>query len=143
TWNLTNTNVIVYQTGVAEPNFTGATLRIWDGPPGVAGSNIIFGDETTNRFAEARAINAYRIFNTVVNPNTPGTTRSLWEVSINSAVSLSAGTYWVDWSTQIQGNPAHFAPAVTIPNSRTQPGWNARQFDAGTLLDWWDIVDDG
>jgi uncharacterized protein (DUF2235 family) len=41
-------------------------LRIWNGRPADAGSAIVFGDTTTNRFVSSTDTNVLRIFNSAV-----------------------------------------------------------------------------
>jgi hypothetical protein len=149
TWTIDNVIVFAYQTGFAGGTspITAATLRIWDGVPGDLGSNIIFGDATTNRLGTSTDSSLYRIFNSAVPApgTTPGTTRRIWRNSINVSpgLTLPAGTYWVDWATQIGTNTTHFAPPTTIPGVRTQAGWNARQFNPASPGTWGDVIDVG
>ncbi|MBC7910705.1 MAG: VCBS repeat-containing protein [Pyrinomonadaceae bacterium] len=148
TWTINQVIVFAYQTGFAGATspITAATLRIWNGRPGDAGSTIIFGDTTTNRLATSTDSGLWRIFNTVVgsgaNPPTAAVTnRRVWQNNINVAPAavLTAGNYWIDWNTAI-GTAAHFAPSVTILNQRGVPGWNARQ---NTGAAWVNSVDIG
>lgn len=149
TWTINQVVVFAYQTGFAGTTspITAATLQIWRGRPGDAGSTIVFGDTTTNRLATSTNSNLFRIFNTVVGagaqpPTPPATNRIVWQNNINvsPAAVLTAGNYWIDWNTQIGTTTAHFAPAATILGTRTVPGWNARQF---TTAGWIDSLDNG
>ncbi len=147
TWTINQVVTFAYQTGFAGGTspITAATLQIWDGVPGEAGSNIIFGDETTNRLSSTGDTSLYRIFNSAVPApgTTPGTTRRVWSSNINvsPAAVLPAGTYWVDWNTQIGATTAHFAPPVTIPGVRNVAGMNARQRVAAAV--WQAVIDVG
>ena len=116
TWTINQVIVFAYQTGFTGTTspITAATLRIWNGRPGDAGSTIIFGDTTTNRLASSTDSGLWRIFNSVVgfaaNPApAPITNRRVWQNNINvsPAAVLTAGNYWIDWNTAI-GTAAHF-----------------------------------
>jgi hypothetical protein len=147
TWTINQVIIFAYQTGFAGATspITAATLRIWIGRPGDAGSTIVFGDTTTNRLASSVDSGLWRIFNSTTPP--PGTAtatnRRVWQTAINVAPAavLTAGNYWIDWNTAI-GTAAHFAPAATIVGTRGVPGWNIRQsVNGGTS--WVDSFDDG
>lgn len=146
TWTIDQVVTFAYQTGFTGTTspITGATLQIWSGRPGDSGSTIIFGNTTTNRLASSTDSSLFRIFNSSVpSPGTtPATNRRIWQnhIAVSPALVLTAGTYWVDWNTQIGATTAHFAPTVTIPGARTQPGWNGRQF---TATGWVDTLDVG
>ena len=77
TWTINSVSTYTYQAGFAGTTspFTAASLQIWNGRPGDAGSAVIFGDTTTNRLATSTDANILRVFNTVVgsggNPPTP------------------------------------------------------------------------
>jgi hypothetical protein len=134
----------VYTPGATAPTVTGATLRIWNGPPGAPGSSVIFGDATTNRLANGSFSNMYRTFNTVAapvcggSPTAPTTGRRIQYAYLNVNQTLPAGTYWLDWD--ITGGM--FAPAATNPTaigSQCTPGANAMQFNGV----WGPLVDPG
>lgn len=145
TWTIDQVVTYAYQTNFAGSSspITAATIQIWSGRPGDSGSSIIFGDTTTNRLATSTDALTYRIGGTVVpNPTTPGTTRKVWQnnITVSPAQVLGPGTYWVDFQTAVAANAAHFAPLATVVGSRTQPGWNGRQWN-GTA--WTDALDAG
>lgn len=149
TWTINSVVVFAYQTGFAGGTspITAATLRIWNGRPGDAGSTIVFGDTTTNRFGSSVDSSLFRIFSTVVGaganpPTAAGTTRRIWQTTLNvsPAPVLTAGNYWIDWNTQIGATTAHFAPAITYQGIRGIPGFGARQFTGAA---WVDAVDAG
>ncbi|KXK05984.1 MAG: IPT/TIG domain, FG-GAP repeat-containing protein [Acidobacteria bacterium OLB17] len=144
-WTVDQVVTFAYQTGFSGTTspITAATLQIWDGVPGDPGSSVIFGDTTTNRLASSTEAHLYRIGGTVVpTPTTPGTTRKVWQnnISVTPGLVLSAGTYWIDYQTAVAANAAHFSPPATAIGSRTQPGWNARQFNGTT---WAAAMDTG
>jgi hypothetical protein len=111
---------------------TGFTLRIWDGPPNLPSSTVVFGNTTTNLYVASGASfsNMYRIFNTGILAQLPGTTRPIWKIDVPlTGVNLPAGTYWADWNV----TGASFAPQVTMMTNATNgvrnaPAANALQF---------------
>ncbi len=148
TWTLNSVIVYGYQTNSTVNPFIGGTLRIWNGRPGDAGSTIVFGDTTTNRFASATDSTWFRIGNTLggaggVTPAAAGTTRKIWQITLNVSpgLALTSGNYWIDFSLD-GGAGGNFTPLVSIPGARSLPNWNARQFISTTSL-WQDINDIG
>jgi hypothetical protein len=143
--NLTQVKFYAYTTGATTVTTTGATLQIWNGPPGAPGSTVVFGDTTTNRLQSAVFTNIYRTFNTVAAPacggvpTAPGTTRRIQELTINAATTLPAGTYWID----VGYTGGTFTPNATQadaigrqcdPNNANAMQFNAtwaQYFDAG------------
>ena len=147
TWTINSVITFAYLTGGgATTPFTAGTLRIWNGRPGDAGSTVIFGDLTTNRLASSTDTNTFRIFNSVAPPSPPGTTRRIWQntLTVDPALVLMSGNYWVDWGTVVNNTPAtaHFCPNTTIVDTRYTPLMNARQFNVATNT-WVDITDIG
>jgi|GEM_PF-956859 len=148
TWTINQVIVHAYQTGFAGATspFIGATLQIWNGPPGVAGSTVIFGDTTTNRLATSTDTSTFRLFNSAVPPpGAPtGTTRRIWQNNINVApgLVLTAGDYWIDFS-QNAGAGGNFTPNMTIVNTRGTPLANARQRTGVAPGVWAEIFDTG
>lgn len=141
--------VYAYRTGApaAEQPFSGGTLRIWDGVPGASGSNIIYGDTTTNVLFNVQNTNLYRIFSTVAPPpgSAPGTTRLVREayLFVNN-ITLGPGTYWLDWQLEmLVGTNTSFAPPISIPGVRGLPSWNARQWVGAPTNAWQAAVDTG
>lgn len=144
TWSITSIDTYAYQsgfTGTTSP-FTGATLRVWNGAPN-AGGTIVYGDTTTNRLGPTVDSGLFRIFNTVAPPpgTVPGTTRRIWRNTINTtALSLTAGTYWLDYA--FSGPATAFCPNVTIVDTRGLPGFNSLQLTAAPST-WTPVVDAG
>jgi hypothetical protein len=150
TWNVNGLRFWGYQTGAGQANnsINGVNARIWNGRPGDAGATVVWSSPgfpatvtPTGGFA-----NIFRIFNTIVPPaSAPGTTRAVFirEIAV-SGLSLTAGTYWVDW--QFAGTVASgpWVPTVTRLDTRypfpNQGAGNARQFFTGA---WQDIIDTG
>lgn len=122
------------QSPVNEVNF-----RIWSGPPGQAGSVILFGDDQTNRLSGAGFASLYRAFNTNLVPiTTPTTARPIWRVDAAASVTLVPGTYWVDWQfvSSLAGEPV-FVPPVLVAGARAKPGSNALQLKNATVGTVW------
>lgn len=148
TWTINQVIVFGYQTGFAGTTspFTAATLQIWSGPPGVAGSTVIFGDTTTNRLGTSTDTNTFRIFNSVAPPpgSAPGTTRRIWQNNLNvaPALVLTTGEYWIDFSMNAGAN-GNFAPNTTIVDTRYTPLMNARQRTGAAPGTWANLVDIG
>jgi hypothetical protein len=146
-WTIDNVIVFAYQsgyTGTVSP-ITMATLRIWRGRPGDPGSEIVFGDDVTNRLGNSSDSGIWRIGNSIVAPPTaPDLDRKIWQVRITvaPALVLPPGHYWIDWSTFITSGPTglHFSPAETVVGTRSTPFSNARQTGG---LDWRDILEEG
>ena len=147
TWTINQVIVFAYQTGFAGTTspVVGAYLQIWNGPPGLPGSTVIFGDTATSRLASSTDSLMYRIFNsTTPAPGTaPGTTRRIWQVNINvsPAQVLTAGTYWIDFQVDA-GASGNFAPTRQMVNARDYALFNARQF-ISTTSTWANGVDAG
>lgn len=148
TWTITSVAVFAYQTafaGTTSP-FTAATLQIWNGPPGVAGSTVIFGDTTTNRLGSSTDTNSFRVFNTVAPaPGTaPGTTRRIWQnnLTVSPGLALTAGSYWIDFSGNA-GASGNFSPLATIRGTRYTPLQNSRQRTGAAPGVWADLFDTG
>lgn len=131
-WTLTSLRFYGYQTGsTATSTFTSANVRIWDGPPGAPGSNIVYGDTTTNRLSGTGNTNAFRVTETTLT----NTQRPVMYVDATVDVTLEAGTYWADW--QLGGSLASgpWQPPITIPGQTTTG--NALQF----ATTWAPLVD--
>lgn len=147
TWTVSSVVTFAYQTGFAGGTspIVGATLRIWSGFPGAAGSTIVFGDTTTNRLGSSTNSNLFRIFNTTTPaPGTaPGTTRIIWQNTINVTPSavLPAGHYWVDFQTDSGATTGNFAPPIAIPNTRGAMVYNGIQNI--NAAGWLPLIDTG
>jgi subtilisin-like proprotein convertase family protein len=132
TWNLTSMKFYGYQTGFVGTVSPFTTIRVAIHSGTVTGP-VVFGDQTTNRLASSPEALMYRIFTA-----TPGTTRTIWAINANTNVTLTAGTYWVEYATDVTGNGAHFLPPSTVVGTVTQAGNNAQQW-TGTA--WVPLVD--
>ncbi len=128
TWSLTSLDVFAYQSsyaGLTSP-FTQMYIRIWDGPPGGEGSNIIAGDLTTNVLTGSVLAGLYRISNTIIPPTPTTLLRRIWTTTGTITKQLTAGTYWIEWQFPMPDNQAAFFPSVTIVDKRFLPGMNAK-----------------
>lgn len=141
TWRLAGVQLFAYQPGATSAAVASATLRIWSGVPGEAGSSVVFGDTNVNRLSSVTAMDAYRVFTTTVGPAimSPDTSRRLHAVTLNAQVTLEPGTYWLDWQlSSSSSNAPVFVVPVTVSGTRTLPSWNAKLFADGV----WTTVND-
>ena len=132
TWNLTSMTFFGYQTGFAGTTSPFTTIRVTIHSGSITGP-VVFGDQTTNRLASTTDALMYRIAN-----GTPGTTRRIWAINATTVVTLPAGTYWIEYATNVTGGVAHFLPLGTVVGTTTQPGNNAQQ-NTGTA--WAPLLD--
>lgn len=135
-WQLGCAVFYAYQTGsTTTSTITAVNVRIWDGSPGAMGSNIVFGDTTTNRMISTSWSNIYRVTDTTLTAtNRPIMTQVVDLGSLN----LAPGTYWIDWQSDGSLASGPWAPPISI-NGQTTTG-DAVQSIAGT---WSALVDGG
>ncbi|ASS50740.1 MAG: hypothetical protein A3D31_14375 [Candidatus Fluviicola riflensis] len=136
-WTIDSIYFYGYQTGsTTTSTFTGYTLRIWDGVPDAVGSNVVWGDTTTNRLLRTIFSGTYRVTETT----TGNSTRPIMQNTIDvGGFTLPAGTYWFDWATTGSLASGPWQPAVVPPgqaitgNGRQRIGsiWN-NMLDGGT-----------
>ncbi|HNU05905.1 MAG TPA: hypothetical protein PKL67_17340, partial [Anaerolineae bacterium] len=130
-WNISTITFYGYQTGsTTTSTMNHVNLRIWDGPPGVAGSNIVFGDTSTNRLAGSSFSNIYRTTDTALGDNQ----RPIMANVVTVNTTLPAGVYWLDWQTGGTLTSGPWAPPVTILGQTNKPGANAQQSAAGAAF---------
>ena len=130
-WTISSFQFFGYLTGATTPGATALTVRIWDNTPGAAGSNIIFGNDTTNVLSSTGfavgpgGLGIYRTTET----DTAGATRRIQQLTANVNLTLAAGTYWVDWGF----TGVSFTPPLSAVGG-LPPAGNALQFNptAGT-----------
>ncbi len=124
--NITSVDFFAYQTGApTSPSpLQGIYLQIWDGDPSQGGSNIVYGDLTTNLADGSIWFDTYRQSET-----TPGTSRAIMIITADTPnLTLPAGTYWFQWSVQGDaGFSGPWQPPVTIIGQATTG--DALQFD--------------
>ncbi|MER2600278.1 MAG: proprotein convertase P-domain-containing protein, partial [Caldilineales bacterium] len=136
-WNISQITFFAYQTGSTTTSTINAVnLRIWDGVPGQPGSNVVFGDTTTNRLASSTWSNDYRVLQTALT----GNTRPIMADVVTVNMMLPAGTYWLDWQTGGTLASGPWAPPVSILGQTGKPGANAMQFDGAA---WVPVEDTG
>jgi hypothetical protein len=136
-WAVQQVNVFGYQTQAAPGGstvspFTGGTLQIWNGPPNVAGSTVVFGDATTNRMASTGFSGAWRVSNTTLT----NVQRPISRASLTVNQVLQPGTYWIDYTVTVATGTA-FCP----PNNTTSAANNGLQFNTATAA--WAAATDG
>jgi hypothetical protein len=147
-WSLSRVSLFAYQPAAISSPFTSANVRLWQGRPGEASSFVIAGDAVTNRLLSASPTDIYRIPSSTIGPfpATPDTSRRLWRLELDLANTyLAPGQYWIDWQISTGGNGECYLPQVTLTNTRSQAGWNARQYrPVGTTTgEWMDAIDTG
>lgn len=137
-WTLNCAVLYAYQTGSSTTStITAVNVRIWDGPPGAMGSNIVFGDTTTNRMTSTAWTNAYRVSETAMTD----TSRPVMAQTVNlGGLTLAAGTYWLDWQSDGSLASGPWAPPITIVGQAATG--NAQQF-IGTNATWGPLLDTG
>jgi predicted outer membrane repeat protein len=134
-WVIDHVELFAYQTGsTTTSTMTGATLRIWDGPPSDPGSMVVFGDTTTNRLISSDWSGMYR-----AGSATPlDATRPIMRNVVSAQVTLSPGAYWLDWAATGSLSSGPWAPPITILGQVTTG--NGLQFSGGM---WQPAVDGG
>jgi subtilisin-like proprotein convertase family protein len=135
-WELQTLTLYAYQTdSTTVSTFTGATVRVWDGPPGAGGSSILAGDDVTNRLVQSAFSNVYRV--AAGSPNSTSRPIMAVEVDLSWVSALVEGTYWIDFALSGDtGLAGPFAPPV----SPYTPG-NVRRFTVSSAT--WSIAADG
>lgn len=138
-WMIESFTFFAYQTGSTTTSTMNAVnLRIWDGVPGAAGSNIVFGDTTTNRLASTAFTNVYRVLDTTLTDSTRPIMASVATVN----TFLAEGTYWVDWQTGGTLTSGPWVVPVTILGQTAKPGSNGMQYSSSTAA-WAPVTDSG
>lgn len=132
-YNIDSIDVFAYQTGSAAPSITGVYLQVWDGDPSGGGASVIWGDLVTNIIDNATATDAFRQLESA-----PGDmSREIQRVTANTTgLSLTAGTYWIEYTLEGSGASGPWAPPIVITGNATTG--NALQNQAGT----WVIAED-
>ncbi|KAB2966143.1 MAG: hypothetical protein F9K18_06005 [Thermoanaerobaculia bacterium] len=125
-WTIDTITFFAYQTGsTTTSTINDVRVQIWDGIPGAAGSNVVFGDLVTNRLASSTWTNAYRVTDTTITDSA----RPIMANVVTIGTTLPPGTYWLDWFCGGTLASGPWAPPVTILGS-TGSG-NAMQSTAG------------
>ncbi len=133
-FDITSIDVYAYQTGSAPPTIDAVYLQVWDGDPS-GGGTVVWGDLTTNILDVTVSADAWRQLESA-----PGdTSREIQKVTANTAgLSLTAGTYWIEYSFGGTGASGPWAPPIVITGDPTTG--NAMQNLAGV---WGPAVDGG
>jgi hypothetical protein len=117
-WRLDEVQFYAYQFGsTTTSTFDSMNLRIWDGPPGEAGSQIVFGDTTANRLVGTHFAHVYRR----AESSDPGeTSRPVMRNIVDTGgVLLEAGIYWLDWQAEGSLDNGSWAIPVTVESLKT------------------------
>jgi len=133
-WNLQAVKIYVMQHGPL--NITNAYIRIWDGKPLAAGSNVVYGDLTTNRFLQTSFTGAYTYYHDCANDNYP-----LMEVVVKCDASLKPGHYYIDYAVSDDvSSIAYASPAVTTPGSLNKGNAMQSVSVLGVPIDHYDVI---
>lgn len=132
-YDVSSIDVFAYQTAATVPSITEVYLQVWDGDPSGSGSSVIWGDLTTNILDNATQSNTFRVLE-----SDPGNTdREIQKVSANTTgLSLTAGTYWIEYSFKGSGSSGPWAPPIVILGETTTG--NGLQNINGT----WSVLED-
>jgi subtilisin family serine protease len=105
-----------YQTSsTLSSTITGVYYQIWDGPPDLPESSVIYGDLTNNRLESSEWTNIYRVTESTLS----STARPIMEVVAQAGLHLAEGTYWLDWTVDGSLTSGPWAPPVTISGEAT------------------------
>lgn len=135
TWQINGFTFYAYQTGSGTTStLNNVNFRIYSNVIGTG--TVVFGDATTNRLTFSNFSNIYRVTETT----SLNTDRPIMKSHCNvSGLTLTEGTYWIDWQTGGTSTSGPWAPPITI-NGQTSTG-NAKQYDPATLA--WGVLNDG
>ncbi len=117
-WRLDTVTFFAYQTDSSTTSpITAVNVRLWDGPPSDPASNIIFGDDSTNRMISTGWSNIYR----VTESGSGSTTNRPIMASVvdMEGLFLPAGTYWLDWQADGSLASGPWAPPISINGEDT------------------------
>ncbi len=89
---------------------TDANLRVWDGVPGEPGSQVVFGDTSTNQLVSTEFSGIYRVFDLTLGNDA----RPIMTLVIEPNLFLERGTYWFDWQLDGSVDNGPWIPHVTI-----------------------------
>lgn len=133
-WTVDSITVFAYQTGsTTTSTLNSFNFRIWDGVPGAGGSNVVFGDTTTNRLSATGWTGIYRVLDTAMTT----TNRPIMYARADlGGLILPPGTYWLDWQTGGSLGSGPWVPPVSVLGSTTTG--DAQQYSGsawGALLD--------
>lgn len=140
-WKITRFEFMMYQSGAPTTNstFTAVNLRIWNGPPGAEGSQIVWGDTETNRLTKSVFSDIYRVTDMTLQVNVRPLFSNICEVD---GPVLAPGTYWVDWQADGTIFSGPWVPGISIKGQLNKPGSNALQYLANDDQ-WKPVIDTG
>jgi len=127
-WEIESIDFFAYQTNETASTITAINLQIWDGVPGEPGSNVVFGDTVTNIMTSTAYSGIQRVTETTLG----ATNRQVAVSNVAVGITLSPGTYWLDWQADGSGASGPWAPPITI-NGQLTTG-NALQSLAGAAF---------
>ena len=139
-WDIESIDFYAYQSNEVASTITAVNLRIWDGVPGAPGSNVVFGDTATNLMNSTGYAGILRVTESTLG----ATNRQVAVSNVAVGISLTPGTYWLDWQSDGSGASGPWAPPIAILGQATTG--NALQSldggvtyaalqDSGTLTD--------
>ncbi len=125
-YDITSIDVFAYQTGSSAPSISALYLQVWDGDPSGGGASVIWGDLTTDILDTASATDAFRQLESA-----PGDlSREIQRANgLTPGLSLTPGTYWIEYSFEGTGASGPWAPPIVITG--TAVTGNALQNQAG------------
>lgn len=136
---VTSIDLFAYQTGATAPSVTAVYLQVWDGHPAGNQSNIIWGDLTTNIMEDVIFAGAKRVTETEMEDST----RLIQRVSaLTEDLTLTAGTYWIQYSFEGSNPSGPWVPPVVILGESTTGDAIQNQTIEGENM-WVPILDSG
>lgn len=129
TWSIDAFKFFSYQTGsTTTSTYNAARVVIYNGRPDLPTSQVVFGDETTERYISSSWTGAYR----ATDAAPTGNTRPIMGVLSSAPTVLGPGNYWVMYTLGGTLASGPWAPPISILGTfETGNSW-ARQ--AGTWL---------
>ena len=114
-WKIDSIVFFSYQTNsTTSSTMTSVNFRIWDSIPDVAGSTIVYGDTTTNALTRTTWSGVYRITETTTGNTARPIMRNVCTVP---GITLTNGSYWMDWSYAGSLASGPWAPPIVILNT--------------------------
>ncbi|MHB9033641.1 MAG: hypothetical protein ACYC6L_11405 [Anaerolineae bacterium] len=99
-WHISRITLYEYQSGTY-PNpptntITAAYFRIWNGPPDLVTSTVVYGDLETNRLLMSYWSGMYRVAETSL----LAATRPVMTLLLDADINLPPGQYWLEFAMQ-------------------------------------------
>jgi len=109
-WDVDSIIVWGYQTNSGTAStMTGLYVQIWDGSPDDPASSVVWGDVTTDVLDNTYWSNCYR------GDDINSTARPIMRlVCVPTSLSLTNGTYWIDFTIDGSASSGPWGPPVTI-----------------------------